>query len=695
MNTFEHRETLIPEIDESAAMQVYNQLSPVVIVDESHNATSELSMEMLKNLNPCFVLELTATPKKNSNIISIVSGSELKDENMIKLPVIVHNRHDTQDVIEIALLLRDSLERKAMELHGKGAPYIRPIALFQAQSNIGENAETFRKLKQQLIAAGIPEDQIAIKTSEIDEIKGIDLLSKDCHIRYIITVNALKEGWDCPFAYVLATLANRTSRVDVEQIVGRVLRLPYTLPSAEPMLNMSYVISSSNDFTTTVNSVVSGLNKAGFSERDCRPIDDGGTTVDGDVASFNNGNNDTVSQPVPDDAGESDILVSDGAGNPDIPSFDPEQIRTRLANDPTPLTALEEAALAANREMEEQRNAAQRSGQLPQGGDEMRTRYEMRAEFREDAQSLVLPMFVQNIGPSLFSEDTTVKLSRASLIRGFMLRDKGTDINFARTASDMMMVDIDSASRPLMIAMEEREIARIKETLRKVPASQKRTILIHNVYDRLNRLDYVAASDLHAYVKRIVEGMSEAELEQMEDELPFYVERIKKAISDFADEYREQQFYRKINTNAITMEPLYRFPQKINPVPTMVPLAKSLYTDEGKVNATEFELIKAMASLENVVWWHRIIEKQGFVINAFINHYPDFILCTKRGNIILVESKGDDRDNSNSKTKLRLGMKWADMAGKQYKYFMVFNENETGFDGALVQAEFIQVLKEL
>ena len=102
-----------------------------------------------------------------------------------------------------------------------------------------------------------------------------------------------------------------------------------------------------------------------------------------------------------------------------------------------------------------------------------------------------------------------------------------------------------------------------------------------------------------------------------------------------------------------------------------------------------------MASLENVVWWHRIIEKQGFVINAFINHYPDFILRTKRGNIILVESKGDDRDNSNSKTKLRLGMKWADMAGKKYKYFMVFNENETGFDGALVQAEFIQVLKEL
>ncbi len=67
---------------------------------------------------------------------------------------------------------------------------------------------------------GIPEKEIAIKTGDKDELKNVDLLSPDCPIRYIITVNALKEGWDCPFAYVLATVANRTSTVDVEQIWG-------------------------------------------------------------------------------------------------------------------------------------------------------------------------------------------------------------------------------------------------------------------------------------------------------------------------------------------------------------------------------------------------------------------------------------------------------------------------------------------
>ena len=100
--------------------------------------------------------------------------------------------------------------------------------------------------------------------------KDTDLMSKDCKIRYIITVNALKEGWDCPFAYILASLANKTSKVDVEQIVGRILRQPYTKKHTSTLLNTSYVLTCSNDFHTTLESVVSGLNQAGFSRKDYR-----------------------------------------------------------------------------------------------------------------------------------------------------------------------------------------------------------------------------------------------------------------------------------------------------------------------------------------------------------------------------------------------------------------------------------------
>ena len=82
-------ENPIEKADETALFQVINQLNPLVVVDESHHARSELSIEMLGNFNPCFVLDLTATPKKRSNIISYVDAVQLKAEHMVKLPVIV------------------------------------------------------------------------------------------------------------------------------------------------------------------------------------------------------------------------------------------------------------------------------------------------------------------------------------------------------------------------------------------------------------------------------------------------------------------------------------------------------------------------------------------------------------------------------------------------------------------------------
>ena len=104
-----------------------------------------------------------------------------------------------------------------------------------------EDATTFEKLRDKLVDAGIPAEQIAIRTADVNELKNVELMSLSCPIRYIITVNALKEGWDCPFAYILASLANKTSQVDVEQILGRILRLPHTSQHTQSALNMSYV----------------------------------------------------------------------------------------------------------------------------------------------------------------------------------------------------------------------------------------------------------------------------------------------------------------------------------------------------------------------------------------------------------------------------------------------------------------------
>ena len=78
---------------------------------------------------------------------------------------------------------------------------------------------------------GIAPEHIAVKTSSTDELKEVDdvggLMSRDCPIRFIITKQALQEGWDCPFAYILAILSNPSSQTGLTQLVGRILRQPY------------------------------------------------------------------------------------------------------------------------------------------------------------------------------------------------------------------------------------------------------------------------------------------------------------------------------------------------------------------------------------------------------------------------------------------------------------------------------------
>ena len=130
---------------------------------------------MLKNLNPSFVLDLTATPRQNSNIISIVDAREMKRENMVKLPVIVYNRHTKQDVLTDAIQLRGSIEQDAIAEEEAGSAYIRPIVLLQAQPKSKDDSITFEQIKKKLLSWNIPENQIKIKTANVDEIKNINL----------------------------------------------------------------------------------------------------------------------------------------------------------------------------------------------------------------------------------------------------------------------------------------------------------------------------------------------------------------------------------------------------------------------------------------------------------------------------------------------------------------------------------------
>lgn len=222
---------------------------PIVIVDEAHkNRGGKSFFPTLQSLNPKCLVELTATPKDN-NVLYSVSAVELKAAEMIKLPVVLTEHPLTwNDCIRDALIQRENLELLAQ----KEDEYIRPILLIQAQDKNGEaNVEM---VKQYLINdCNIAKEWIAISTGQTKELEDQNLFAPSCPIRIIITVEALKEGWDCSFAYVLASLQNINSATDVEQLLGRVLRMPYAKLRKQDALNKAYahVISATIAEATT------------------------------------------------------------------------------------------------------------------------------------------------------------------------------------------------------------------------------------------------------------------------------------------------------------------------------------------------------------------------------------------------------------------------------------------------------------
>lgn len=220
---------------------------PLVIVDEAHKAGTNLSFDMLAALKPSCIVEFTATPNidphHGSNVLFRVSAAEVKAAQMIKLPIVLTEHPDWRAAVHDAIDTRARL----VETAKSDAHYIRPLTLFQAQDK--GNEVTVEVLKHYLIEnENIAPEKIAVATGEQRELDAINLFDPACPIEFIITVEALKEGWDCSFAYVLCSVANIGSATDIEQLLGRVLRMPYAQNRTQAALNRAYAHVSSSRF---------------------------------------------------------------------------------------------------------------------------------------------------------------------------------------------------------------------------------------------------------------------------------------------------------------------------------------------------------------------------------------------------------------------------------------------------------------
>jgi len=668
-------ELLLADTDETALIQIIRRLCPVVIVDESHHATSALSREMLANFNPSFILELTATPKPTSNIISYVDANALKHAEMIKLPVIVYNRRSKEEVIGQAIATRDRLERKAKNED----KYIRPIVLFQAEAKGKEDAETFEKLKKKLIALDIPAEQIAIQTSNIKELKGKNLLSENCPIRYIITVNALKEGWDCPFAYILATVANRSSKVDVEQILGRILRLPDTEKKKDEFLNYCYVYTSSNSFGQTLESIVAGLQNAGFSDRDYRPVDE---TPKAETPKEN-------IQPLFTDEPETDDT-----------DFSIEAVKRLIdgvnENEVSDFSDFNEARNQA--EIYEADNSRVNGTDdliLPQEArDKMKT-FDINDEFKEEAASLLLPQFVVPLTEICLTDDTIKPLEKEDLYKGFELKDKDTIIDFANADTESAQIDVDKKGTVKSKMFKIWDNPAQREFFKTRSPEYKIKNCKENIVKLLNKDNAYDDGDISDYVDRIIRGLTPEQIEDLQDDAYKYYRKIKDKIDSLRRDYSKNVFKKKIDTGEITCEPYYKLPSVISPLRYTQMFYKSLYKAEEDMNDFEKKVVSELADMENIKWWHRNPSRTGFAINGYINAYPDIIVMTNSGNILAVEPKGEFLDNRDSRQKAEIGRRWQDLAGKNFRYFMVFKEISSDVEGMLKLDEFLKIAEKL
>lgn len=708
--------------DPSALINVMRTLKPVVVVDESHNAESTLSVDMLRNLNPSFIFDLTATPRDNSNIISYVDALRLKKQNMVKLPVIVANQRSQEDVIMAALNMRRQLEEFAKKAEEKGGGYIRPIVLFQAEPKNKDDTTTFEKVREILLELNIPKEHIAIKTANINELKNVDLMSRDCDVRYIITVNALKEGWDCPFAYVLATLANKSSVVDVTQILGRVLRMPYTRKHSIELLNLSYVFTSSSHFQNTLSQVVEGLNKAGFSKRDYREFDlseveqQQDNTPSPTQGEFNLTGQTGEEKPAETSDGQ-DLEIEKSKLNPDWEQQAVEQASTAASDaqpastgsDTTGVEAIKAQAVEQAQQFEEQANAT--SGEsVPEELKKDMNEHKMKPNFEASAKAIELPQFFIKLpsdGGFFDSGDEWHKLAKENLLSNFVLANLDATINFTAIESDVYKVDAEDIgngeSAPSFTVVKKAEKEKLNSIIKSQPTSGQITSIVGRLFSLIGKNTFypIEDNDVKHYLKRIVEAMSADQRADCLERDYAYVKLIKDKIQSLANEYAAKEFGNWLTTQKIKLRPSFSLPATIAPSENAPAISKSLYVTEGGVNNLEAKVIRGVADLENIVWWHRNLERgKGFVINGFLNHYPDFVVLTQSKNIIVVETKGDDRDNSDSKDKLKLGKIWESQAnqiahetGYRYHYMMVFESNP--IEGAHTTGDVLKLIEAL
>lgn len=691
------RKVLEPDVDgviPNSLANVFRIRRPFIIVDEAHNNRQPLAFETLKRLNPSGILELTATPNTKaetvtyegekvenppSNVLVSVSAFALKTENMIKLPIYLRYREPWDGLLGDAIGTLNTLQGEAEKERAEQGEYIRPIMLLQAQPEYKDKPSiTVQEVRTRLLSFGVPEAEIAIATGDIRELEkpeNVDILNPSCRVRFIITVQALKEGWDCPFAYVLFSVAELSSGRPVEQILGRILRMPNARRKTRESLNSSYAFVASTRFADAARALADGLIAAGFEKQDL-----GDLLVEPSLPLDY-----TPTPMVPSEPVIIDLPKPPATPLPlsivDAVTYDPKAQTLRIEKN---LTDIQESDLIACFTDNHSKAAVAAACDLRAG---------------RVTHTRARPLSPSQRG-EIF-EVPVLSLQDGDLYRAFEDDDLEARVEWSMSNADANLSEffIPCETRGIRIDIDESE--RLQQEF------------IPNTDAQMKLLDVSAAWAIGYLVwwldsKIVHEGVTDAEsgiyitrvLTKLMEErgitpemLTAHRHRLAKALSikfrTLRDEAKKQaleQFLFKETSGPtyVTAAATHRFDPNKYPVTNRyrgLELPKHYYEVIDNLNGEEIDCARIISSLEGVDFWVRNIEREPessfWIQTSSDKFYPDFVCLLKGGKYLAVEYKGTYlSDSKDTEEKERLGDLWAARSNGLCHFLMIRGPGE-------------------
>ncbi len=652
---------------------------PLVIMDEAHNARTPLTFETLKRVHPACVVEFTATPDQSttsaSNVLFHVTAAELKAEEMIKLPIMLTEHKDWQEAVRDAVLTRTKLNTEAQ----KDPDYIRPIVLFQADKKNGE--VPWERLRDFLInEQNIDEQKIAVVTGTQRELDGLNLLSPSCPIELIITVEALKEGWDCPFAYVFCSVRDIRSNKDAEQLLGRVLRMPFAKRRPVEALNRAYAHLASPGFAQVAKSLTDNLINMGF---------------------------EAMEVPAHIRHGDADDLFSD-----QTPTHQPEppltlQLSTRPALDENELSLSDSMRLTETNEGftlevkgqvdEKLQSCISKSlkGKEKKETLELIEQHNARIEASKSPSEQGVPfaplpqLCLQQQGELellepesfLFLNGDWSPLDFTIELPGFSLQENATTFE----------VDMEGKKVSYQVA-EEKAVYNLNMVATDISEDDLARWL-----DRELRTHYLNQSVLHAFVVKTLSHLTQERgisLTALLRSKFLLVKAIRQRLAILQEKASSQGFQQALFENALPMKSCFDYSYEFFPglYPARPPYYSGgykfrkhyyPYIEDLKVDGEEFLCAQAIDANSQIKHWVRnLVDRQQASFRLPLSKgwfYPDFVVELNDGRTLVVEYKGAVyRSNDDSRVKNAVGLRWAESSQGKCLFLMAVETDDQG-----------------